>query len=284
MVLQDQPEQSRYFNAYNIRDRIASGASYPKYIRRDFYKIMLFQGANVFHYGDQSIPIIGDTLLFFSPKVHYSYEALSPETSGYFLVFKEGFFHESPRLRLDEIPLFMPGHKTVFHLDAPALTEAEMLFKKILAELNGEYIYKYDLILAYVTELIHFGMKLEPVEYASPNGNASSRLTAAFLELLDRQFPVELSPHQIPLRTPKDFANRLLVHVNYLNRVIKRETGKTTTEHIFHRLIGEAKAMLKHTTLNVAEIGFTLGFEDPANFNNFFRKQVKMSPSAFRAA
>ena len=284
MVLQDQPEQSRYFNAYNIRDRIASGAIYPTYIRRDFYKIMLFHGSNVFHYGDHSIPISGDTLLFFNPKVHYTYEALSPETSGYFLVFKEGFFHESPRLRLDEIPLFMPGHKTVFHLDAAALTEAEMLFKKILAELDGEYIYKYDLILTYITELIHFAMKLGPTQYASHNGNASSRLTAAFLELLDRQFPVELSPHRIPLRTPKDFANRLLVHVNYLNRVVKRETGKTTTEHIFNRLIGEAKAMLLHTTLNVAEIGFTLGFEDPANFNNFFRRQVKMSPSAFRAA
>jgi AraC family transcriptional activator of pobA len=74
----------------------------------------------------------------------------------------------------------------------------------------------------------------------------------------------------------------LSVHVNHLNRAIRITTGKTTTEHIFDRLISEAKALLKHTNWNISEIGYCLGFEEPAHFNHFFKKQTSLTPSAFR--
>jgi len=44
------------FNVFRIKDQIKSNSSSPTYIRREFYKIMLFQGENTFHFGDKSIP------------------------------------------------------------------------------------------------------------------------------------------------------------------------------------------------------------------------------------
>ncbi|HEY4108286.1 AraC family transcriptional regulator [Puia sp.] len=276
------PTSAQHFNVMNIEDRLRSGEVYPAYVRRDFYKIMLFRGSGVFHFGDESIPVSGDTLLFFNPRVPYAYGSVPQNIKGYFCVFKEAFFTGNLRLHLEEIPLFLPGVKPVFALDRAQMEEVSALFQKMQESLNSDYVYKYELIRAYVIELIYYAMRLAPLVYRPAEMSASARITAVFLELLDRQFPVELSGDRLLLRTPKDFALRLSIHINYLNRAVKKETGKTTTEHIFDRLAAEARAMLRHSDMNIAEIAYSLGFQDQAHFNNFFRNRVHASPSAFR--
>lgn len=270
------------FNVFRIEDQIRSGSSSPPYIRRDFFKIMLFQGNNVFHYGDKSIEVNGNTLLFFNPQVPYTYDPLTEDTKGYFCVFKDEFFKENLRLDIGGLPLFVPGGQSVFSLNNEENAAAEMIFEKMIKELNEDYVYKYELIRNYVSELIYSAMKLQPSEKRFQHPDAGSRITSVFVELLERQFPIESTSQRFELRSAKAFADRLAVHVNYLNRVIKKTTGRTTTDHIFERLTGEAKALLLHTNWNIAEISYVLGFEDQAHFNNFFKKQTQSSPSAFR--
>jgi AraC-like DNA-binding protein len=84
------------------------------------------------------------------------------------------------------------------------------------------------------------------------------------------------------MRTAADFARNLAIHVNHLNRAVKETTGKTTTEHIADRVIKEAQALLLHSDWNVSEIAYGLGFEYPAYFNNFFKKQTEVTPAAWR--
>ncbi|HQU84956.1 MAG TPA: helix-turn-helix domain-containing protein, partial [Pyrinomonadaceae bacterium] len=69
---------------------------------------------------------------------------------------------------------------------------------------------------------------------------------------------------------------------NHLNRALKETTGKTTTELIAERMTQEAIALLKHTNWNVSEIAYTLGFEEPTHFNNFFKKRTQQTPTKFR--
>jgi AraC family transcriptional activator of pobA len=270
------------FNVFRIQDQIKSSSISPTYIRRDFYKIMLFQGDNVFHYGDKSIAISENTLLFFNPQIPYTYDPLKPDTAGYFCVFKDEFFKENLRLNLGDLPLFAAGSQPVFGLGVEETGEVQRLFEKIIKELNTDYIYKYELIRNYVSELIYMAMKLKPSESLFKHPDASSRITGVFIELLERQFPIESTSQRFELRSPKIISDRLSVHVNYLNRAIKKATGRTTTDHIFERLTSEAKALLKHTSWNIAEISYVLGFEDQAHFNNFFKKQTNVNPSAFR--
>ena len=270
------------FNVFRIEDRIAANTTSSTYIRRDFFKIMLFSGNNVFHYGDRSIAIKGNTLLFFNPKVPYTYEALEPDTKGCFCVFKEEFFQESFRINLNELPIFSVGSYPVFELNDKEYTEISTIFEKIIATIEKDYIYKYELIKSYVSELIFLALQLHPAEDLFRHIDAGSRITAVFTELLERQFPIESTGQRFELRSPKVVAERLSVHVNYLNRAIKKTTGRTTTDHIFERLATEAKALLKYTNWSIAEISYALGFEDQAHFNNFFKKQTNSSPSLFR--
>jgi AraC-like DNA-binding protein len=197
-------------------------------------------------------------------------------------VFKNEFFKENLRLNLSDLPLFSVGAYPVFNLTDGENMEVRALFEKIIKELNTDYIYKYELVKNYVSELVYLAIKLQPSEKVFQHPDASSRITAVFSELLERQFPIENTSQRFALRSPKVIADKLAVHVNYLNRAIKKTTGRTTTNHIFERLTSEAKALLKYTDWNIAEISYVLGFEDQAHFNNFFKKQAKINPSSFR--
>ncbi|MCW3465146.1 helix-turn-helix domain-containing protein [Chitinophaga nivalis] len=270
------------FNVFRIEDRLRTGTTSPTFIRRDFFKIMLFQGDNIFHYGNTSIPISGHTLLFFNPRTPYTYEPLTADTSGYFCVFKDEFFKENLRLNLSQLPLFTAGAQPVFSLDDANTNELKSIFEKMLREFDTDYLYKYELIRNYVSELIYLAMKFQPVSSSFEHPNAAARVTAVFTELLERQFPIDSTSQRFELRSPKAFAERLSIHVNYLNRAIRQTTGHTTTELIFARITAEAKALLRHTNWNIAEIGYVLGFEDQAHFHHFFKKQTTLSPSDFR--
>jgi AraC-like DNA-binding protein len=64
--------------------------------------------------------------------------------------------------------------------------------------------------------------------------------------------------------------------------VVKSLSGKTAKDFIQSRIIIEAKRMLYFTELSLKEIGYQLGFSEPANFSAFFKKSTGKSPSLFR--
>jgi AraC family transcriptional regulator, transcriptional activator of pobA len=183
---------------------------------------------------------------------------------------------------LSEFPMFTPGGKPAYSLTQEQDKEISQIFQKMLEEIGSDYVYKYDLLRNYVTEMIHYALKMQPSENIHQHTNAKSRITSVFTELLERQFPIDSPVQRFSLRSANDFAKELAIHVNHLNRAIKETTGKTTTEHIMERITSEAKALLKHTNWNISEISYCLGFEEPSHFNNFFKKQVALTPSAFR--
>nr|WP_293845832.1 AraC family transcriptional regulator [uncultured Arsenicibacter sp.] len=271
-----------HFNVFQFSN-YQKGRSTPVYYsRRDFYKISLIKGYNRYHYADRSIDINGATLIFFNPQVPYTWEALSEEMEISFCIFRDAFFAEHSRNWLHDLPMFRPGGRPAYVLNEAQYEQVHALFQKMIAEINTDYPFKFDLLRNYVAELIHFALKQEPEETLHQHPNAQSRLTAVFTELLERQFPIETPAQRFSMRSAGDFARQLAVHVNYLNRSVRTTTGKTTTDHIAERMASEAMALLKHTDWNIAEIGYCLGFDEPAHFNHFFKKQTSQTPSSYR--
>ena len=160
--------------------------------------------------------------------------------------------------------------------------EIQKMFMKMDLELSSDYPYKYDLLRNYVMEVIHTGQKLTPMASIINSTNASSRISSLFIELLERQFPIENNAQIIQIKAASDFANRLGVHINHLNKVLKETTGKSTTEIINGRIAEEAKILLKQTQLNVSEIAFALGFDEVSHFSNFFKKHTAYSLLQYR--
>jgi AraC-like DNA-binding protein len=269
-----------HFNVYARADYCNRMVPYN---RRDFYKISLIIGTGTLYYADKGIEIDRPALLFSNPLIPYSWEARSVQQEGYFCLFTEEFFMVDGRLTsLQELPIFRVGGTPIFFISDEQVEFISSLFCKMLVEIQSEYAYKYDILRNYTSLIIHEAMKMQPANSFFKHHNASSRITNLFIELLERQFPID-SPRQVlNLKTAADYAASLSVHVNHLNRSVKEITGKTTTEHIAERIVKEAKALLLHTDWNVSEVAYSLGFEYPSHFNNFFRKQTSQTPSAFR--
>jgi len=255
------------------------------YSRKDFYKINITVGKFIFHYAERSIETDDIFLFFGNPRIPYSCDAISEAFSGYTCVFTEDFLKLGDRSEsLQQSPLFKLGGTPVFNLTKVEQDIFINLFQKMIEEQDTDYAFKDELIRNYVNLLIHEALKIRPPENSVKHNNAAERITSVFLELLERQFPIESKERPLELKTAQDYAGSLSVHINYLNSAVKEVTGKPTTSHISDRLINEAKALLQHTDWNIAEIAFALGFEYPTYFNNFFKKKTGTIPRAVRAA
>ena len=135
------------------------------------------------------------------------------------------------------------------------------IFQKMLSVYGSDYRYKGDVIRNCIELTVHEALKIRLSEDISPFKNAAFRITHLFLDLLERQFPIERTGEPLRLRTAQDFATGLSVHTNYLNRSVRNITGKPTSVHIAERIAAEAKALLQHTDWNVADIAYALGFD-----------------------
>lgn len=272
-----------HFNVFSIADLTKTSQGKMPYNRRAYYKISLIIGKNRAEYADKVIEIEKSALLFATPKIPYHYLPLNEEQSGHFCIFTPEFLTQSKSgVILDELPIFKANGYPVFQLSDEETKEIGLIMAKMHKELSSDYAFKYDLLRNYVMELIHYGQKLQPATALYPTHNASARVSSLFLELLERQFPIESMDQQLRLRTAKDYADTLSVHVNHLNKVLKENTGHTTTDLICERVVREAKIILKQTNWNISEIANCLGFEQVAHFSNFFKKQTEISPMAFR--
>jgi AraC family transcriptional regulator, transcriptional activator of pobA len=275
-----------HFNVFHMPELIQQMKDKPgmPYNRRTYYKISLINGRNRAEYADKVIEIDRLALLFATPRLPYNWLPHDADQKGWFCIFTEEFLvHSKSGIMLDQLPIFKPGGFPVFTITASQAEEIEGVFSKMARELASGYAYKFDLLRNYVIELIHLGQKLQPVNALNPANTAAARVSSLFMELLERQFPIDSPHHQLKLRTASDYAAALAVHVNHLNKVLKESLGKTTTEVITNRIIQEAKIMLKQTSWNISEIAYALGFEELAHFSNFFRKQTSLSPGSFRS-
>ncbi len=112
----------------------------------------------------------------------------------------------------------------------------------------------------------------------APSAEApSSRLgrkAEEFRRLLGRHFREE--------RSLGFYAERLGVSETHLNRICRAALGRSALGLIHERILAEAQRDLAFTTMGVAEIAHSLGFEDPAYFSRFFARRAGASPRAYR--
>lgn len=272
-----------HFNVFRLDPYVGTHARPVPYSRRDFFKITITLGSGKVYFADKVYEVKKQALTFSNPQIPYKWEHLDTITGGVFCIFDQHFFHQFGNL--GQYAVYQPGGNRVFELSDEQLKKVVPVFQRMSDELSSDYIHKYDILRTQVLELIHFALKMQPSSEISgrQSQNASQRIATLFLELLERQFPIDENHQAVCMRSASDYASQLNVHVNHLNRAVKDTTGKTTSQIIAERILQEAKILLKHSPWNVSEIGYALGFTEATHFNNFFKKHTMLTPLKFRA-
>jgi AraC family transcriptional regulator, transcriptional activator of pobA len=270
-----------HFNVFRLEPYVGDRAKPAPYKKRDYYKITMVIGNSKIQYADKVIKVQKQSLVFTNPQIPYKWEHTDSIRGGYFCIFNRAFFFQYGNL--DQYTVFQPGGTHVFDLSDEQVETITSIYERMLEEINSDYIHKYDVLRNLVYELLHYAMKMQPsANFDRQQINASQRISMLFIELLERQFPIDDIHQRMNLRSASDFANQLAIHVNHLNRAVKETTQKTTSQVIADRILQESKVLLKQSAWSVSEIAYALGFTEVTHFNNFFKKHVHLSPLKFR--
>lgn len=126
-----------------------------------------------------------------------------------------------------------------------------------------------------------FWLTYNPIE----EGSRNSQIVTSFKRQLELEFGQLIEkPQNNGTLQVQYFAEKLNLHPNYLNSVIKSKTGRTVNDWISKRTLSVAKFLLVNTSYSAKEIAYKLGFSEPTHFSRFFKKHTHLSPSAFRKA
>lgn len=159
-------------------------------------------------------------------------------------------------------------------LDATTASFVLSLLNRLYIEYTNQGLKRMLLIQAYFIALL--------CELDAANNSISLVKTSQALTL-SNQFKVLLYQHIKEKNSVKDYASLLNISPNYLNKVLKQTTGKSTNTWIQEVLVLEAKILLVQTNLTIKEIVLELGDLDPSYFSRMFKKHTKLSPSQYKS-
>lgn len=183
-----------------------------------------------------------------------------PGNKGFSLLFTGGAIEETPLLAQSPI---LALSKEEWAALQPV---CEGLLRETGSGNKNMLLHWFRLCLAYATS---FAGKATATESAPVH-----RLVASFRQLLAVHYTEHLRPSA--------YAEKLCVSTAHLNRVCRRETGKSASELIQAYLLEEIKRQLIYTQQPIKEIAYSLNFEDPAYFHRFFKQHTGLTPAAFR--
>jgi len=81
-----------------------------------------------------------------------------------------------------------------------------------------------------------------------------------------------------------DLAQTASMSPFYFARLFKNSMGVSPHKYVTMRRIERSKELLRRSDISICEIGVRVGYLDPKHFRVVFRREVGISPSAFRAS
>ncbi len=102
-----------------------------------------------------------------------------------------------------------------------------------------------------------------------------SRLTHKVMDYVMLHYKEKLSV--------QDIAEKMNLSPNYLSSLFKRETGSSLSSYINQMRINGSLPLLANTSLSIAQVAEKVGIDDYNYFSRIFRRQMQISPSAYRS-
>jgi len=244
--------------------------------RHDFYLLALFtrgEGTHTIDFVEYRIQ--PGSVFFMSPAQVHTW-TYSDDTEGYLIFFNPAFYLvDYPARKLFDFPLFHAlATPPVDYLSTENAADISELFVRVYQETLGSNYRREDIIRSYLNILL---VKLSGFVLTHP----SNRLTAHTQSQI-QQLERLVEAHYLDHRSVRDYADLMALSEKQLYTVCQTALGKSLQKIIQERLLLEAKRLLVHTDLSVAQVSDRLNFQDHSYFNRFFRKAAGVTPEQFR--
>jgi AraC family transcriptional regulator, transcriptional activator of pobA len=247
--------------------------------RWSYYRIAFFQeGEASFLTGIYKFKAQKNTLIVMPHRVITSSQNWSLDIKGYIILFNLDFFLQNnfPHKYVEDRKIFNPSVRPYIQLTDAQAEEMTMIFEAIIREKESENKLKEELIALKNIELLIHCERLFEKDQDLGSVQPTVDIIQRFIQLLDKY---HLKEHAVTF-----YADKLMIHPNYLNSLVKRHTGMSTKEIIQNRLLLETKYLLHSTKLSIKEISNKVGFSDPNYFTTFFKRLERVSPATYRTS
>ena len=200
----------------------------------------------------------------------------SEDALVYYLLFSSAFLERNTsRLRLNF---------TTFDLQSPLMHTTperssllENAFKLLLQAINCQPSAVNSNIMAQIYNIIlqYFD------DYTKQSEGYVARPQDRKSEIY-REYSALVLQHYHEWHHVAQYADAMRITLPHLCTSIKAASGKTAGDIINEAVLTDAKSQLKITNHQVKEIALSLGFENVAFFNRFFKTHTAMTPKEYR--
>lgn len=196
---------------------------------------------------------------------------VSTDLEGFYCHFSEEFIGANPLLANW---ITQPIHQNYLQVSQEESSNLEVLLTRMvqLYKSRKKHSNNHRLITVYLSTFI--AELFLTVKKQDPNPRQNSTIFSNFMSLVHNQFKQNW--------TIENYATALNITPNHLNKRIKQEIGKTTSEIIKETTILEAKVLLLQTDLTIKEISTELGFDDASYFSRLFKNETNSTPTNYR--
>lgn len=253
-------------------------------ITNDCYSISLkkiVQGE--LNYGRTKYDFTNGALIFMAPRQVMQWDSsVVFEQKGFSINFHEDFIKGTELAhQIKKYGFFSYSANEALHLSPSEEKQMESIVDSIETEYhNNQDEFSKEIIISQLSTLLKYANRYYERQFLNRK-EVSNDLLEQFNHYLDDYFESgQLQEMGIP--SIEQLADQMSVSQRYLSDTLKKETGKTTTEHLHLYLIDEAKNILLNPNKSVAEVAYELGFEYPQYFSRLFKKKEGLSPSEFR--
>jgi AraC family transcriptional activator of pobA len=157
----------------------------------------------------------------------------------------------------------------------PDANAVGMSFGAILGETQAPRIGLGMVVAAHVRILLVAIVRLSGLDDTALEGSgAASRFLQHFRQLVEANFRAHW-----PIAR---YAAAIGISHDRLHAICVRLLNRPPKALLAERLAREAGLGLEHSTLSIEELGYVLGFRDPAHFSHFFKRMTGIAPGAFR--
>ncbi|WP_051579695.1 helix-turn-helix domain-containing protein [Pseudonocardia acaciae] len=252
-----------------------SYAAFPH--RHEFYELLFVTGGSGTHVID-FVPydVRPVTLYLVAPRQVQFWECrTSPD--GYLVLFMEDFLPTRYGERGgggDNTMLTPLGAGPALRSPPEKVTTISTLLEAMEREYRRDGDCDESVLQAYLHVLIVEMRRMQRIAAAPAADDRATVLATRFRRLVSELILTE--------QTVRGYADRIGVTAKHLADVVRKATGRTPAEIIREALTVEAKRLLVHTELTVAQVADALAFDNPSYFGRFFKREVGISPGEFR--
>ncbi|GAB3668271.1 AraC family transcriptional regulator [Echinicola sediminis] len=234
-------------------------------------------------YGRTKYDFNNGALFFIAPRQVLQWDDTAVfEQKGFSINFHEDFLKGTELAhQIKKYGFFSYAANEALHLSPKEEKQIELIVENIELEyMNNQDSFSKDIIVSHLSTLLKYAQRFYERQFINRT-ELSNNLLEQFNQQLEEYFDSgQLKENGIP--SIEKIAAQLSVSQRYLSDTLKKETGKTSTEHLQLYLIDEAKNILLDPNKTVSEVAYELGFEYPPYFSRLFKKKEGISPTEYR--